>query len=218
MTEQAAVGLRPPGTTKAQAAPKFELAQPLERRRLQSYLALMVGDILSIFGGFVIVGTLYLSSVGFARAALLAQLLIPVYLTVALYNGAYSLSTLRSARQGMLRGLSALATSAAVVVFIAYYTKSSAEFSRVLFTAGTLLAAIMLVWMRAQLRSFVRWRCGRRMINELLIDDGGPRIKLGGELRADAKRLNLSPALEKYLWRSLSEHPHRAAPYLLEID
>ena len=131
MTEQAVADPRPPGTPPAQVAPRFELAQPLERRRLQSYLALMLGDIVAIFGSFAIVGSLYLSKLGLAQAALLAQLLIPVFLTVALYNGAYSLSTLRSARQGMLRALSALATSAAVVVFIAYYTKSSAEFSRV---------------------------------------------------------------------------------------
>ena len=115
MTKQAVADPCPPGTSPAQAAPKFELAQPLERRRLQAYLALMLGDIVAIFGGFVIIGYLYLSNLGLAQAALLAQLLIPVFLTVALYNGAYSLSTLRSAQQGMLRGLSALATSAAAV-------------------------------------------------------------------------------------------------------
>ena len=196
MNELVAVGLSPPGTQAAQAAPHLELAQPLERRRLQAYLALMLGDIVAVFGSFAVTGYLYLGTIGFSRAALLAQLLLPVFLTVALYNGAYSLGTLRSTRQGILRGLSALATSAGVVVFIAYYTKSSAEFSRVLFTAGTLLSAVALVWMRTQMRSFVRWRCGRRMINELLIDDGGPRITLDGALRADARRLQLSPALD----------------------
>ena len=156
----------------------------------------MLGDLVAIFGGFAGTGYLYLGWLGFDRAALLAQLLLPVFLTVALYNGAYSLTTLRSARQGMLRGLSALATSAAAVVFIAYSTKSSAVFSRVLFAAGTVLSAFLLVWMRAQLRTFVRWRCGQRMINELLIDDGGPRINLPGAMRAEARKLNLAPALD----------------------
>lgn len=196
MTEHAAVEMRPPGMQTAHSAPGFELAQPLERRRLQAYLALMLGDIIAIFGGFAITGYLYLGWTGFNRAQLLAQLLLPVFLTVALYNGAYSLSTLQSARQGILRGLNALTVSAAVVVFIAYYTKSSAEFSRVLFTIGTLLSAVLIVWMRLQLRAFVRWRCGQRMINELLIDDGGPRIALAGAMRAEAKRLQLSPALD----------------------
>ena len=130
------------------------------------------------------------------QAAILAQLLLPVFLTVALYNGAYALSTLRSARTGALRGLSALAISAAVVVFITFYTKSSAEFSRVLFTAGVIITGLVLVWTRLQMREFVRWRCGTRLINELLIDDGGPPIDLPGAIRVDAGALGLAPALD----------------------
>ena len=196
MTERATVESHPPGRESAPGAPRLELAQPLEQRRLQAYLALMAGDILAIFGGFAITGYLYLGQIGFDRAEALARLLLPVFLTVALYNGAYSLGTLQSVRQGMLRGLNALGVSAAVVVFIAYYTKSSADFSRVLFTIGTLLSTVLVVWMRAQLRAFIHWRCGERMINELLIDDGGPKIALVGAMRADARRLHLSPALD----------------------
>ena len=183
-----------------QAAPdgiaQFGQAQPLERRRLQSYLALMVGDIVAIFAAFCLSGYLYLNIAGLAQAALLAQLLLPVFITVALYNGAYSLATLQSSQVGMLRAMSALGISAGVVVFIAYYTKSSATFSRVLFTVGTVLSAVILCWMRLQMRGFVRWRCGMRMVNELLIDDGGPRIELPGAMLADAARLQLVPALD----------------------
>lgn len=196
MTERATVESHPPGREPALGAPRFELAQPLEQRRLQAYLALVAGDVLAIFAGFAITGYLYLGQIGFDRAEALARLLLPVFLTVALYNGAYSLGTLQSVRQGMLRGLNALGVSAAVVVFIAYYTKSSADFSRVLFTIGTLLSAVLVVWMRAQLRAFIHWRCGERMINELLIDDGGPKIALVGAMRADARRLHLLPALD----------------------
>ncbi len=171
-------------------------AQPLERRRLQAYLAQMVGDIFAIFAGFGFSGYLYLGRQGLEQAGILAQLLLPVFLTVALYNGAYALSTLRQARTGILRGLGALAISAAVVVFITFYTKSSAEFSRVLFTAGGLLSGLVLVWTRLQMRSFVRWRCGERLINELLIDDGGPQVALPGAYRVNAKALRLVPALD----------------------
>lgn len=170
--------------------------QPLERRRLQAYLVQMLGDIVAIFVGFGASGYLYLGADGISQAGLLAQLLLPVFLTVALYNGAYALSTLRSAQTGAMRGLGALAISAAVVVFITFYTKSSAEFSRVLFTAGVLLSGLVLIWTRAQLRAFVRWRCGERLINELLIDDGGPAIALPGAYRVDARSLRLVPALD----------------------
>ncbi|MFM5895610.1 MAG: sugar transferase [Novosphingobium sp.] len=179
----------------SETGPEISRAQPLERRRLQAYLALMVGDILAIFSAFCLVGFVYLNFAGLAQAALLAQLLLPVFLTIALYNGAYSLATLQSSQAGMLRAMSALGISAAAVVFIAYYTKSSAAFSRVLFTAGTVLSAVILCWMRLQMRAFVKWRCGTRIINELLIDDGGPRIELSGAILANAAQLRLIPDL-----------------------
>jgi len=184
------------GETGSAGLDGFVQAQPLEQRRLQGYLAQMLGDIFSIFAGFGLSGYLYLGLDGLDQAAILAQLLLPVFLTVALYNGAYALSTLRSARTGALRGLSALAISAAVVVFITFYTKSSAEFSRVLFTAGVIITGLVLVWTRLQMREFVRWRCGTRLINELLIDDGGPPIDLPGAIRVDAGALGLAPALD----------------------
>jgi lipopolysaccharide/colanic/teichoic acid biosynthesis glycosyltransferase len=184
-------------STPAPVPPEhFTPAQPLEQRRLQAYLAQMLGDIISIFTGFGLAGYLYLGRLGLEQAGVLAQLLLPVFLTVALYNGAYALSTLGSARTGALRGLGALGISAAVVVFITFYTKSSAEFSRVLFTVGGLLSGLVLVWTRLQMRTFVRWRCGERLVNELLIDDGGPAVALPGAYQVDAKALRLIPDLD----------------------
>ena len=185
-----------PGGIPSEARLPLEQAQPLERRRLQAYLALMVGDIVAIFGAFCLSGFLYLSAPGLAQAALLAQLLLPVFLTVGLYNGAYSLATLQSSQMGMLRAMSALAISAGAVVFIAYYTKSSAAFSRVMFTSGTVISLVLLCWMRLQMRAFVRWRCGARIVNELLIDDAGPQIDLPGAMRINAAQLELVPALD----------------------
>ena len=60
MTERAAAQISQPGLKEAHSAPRLELAEPLEQRRLQAYLALMAGDILAIFGGFAITGYLYL--------------------------------------------------------------------------------------------------------------------------------------------------------------
>ena len=96
-------------------AVRFEQAQPLERRRLQCYLALMLGDIAALFFGFLIAGQVYLGGDGPARGAVLAQLLLPVFLTVALYNDAYSLAALQSARIGSQRALGALAIAMAML-------------------------------------------------------------------------------------------------------
>lgn len=168
----------------------------LERRRLQCYLALIVADIAALFAGFGGAGYLYLGQAGLAQASVLSQLVLPVFLTVALYNSAYSMAALESARHGALRALAALAISATAVVFIAFYTKSSEEFSRFLFATGGLLSALLLLWVRMQMRDFVRWRCGTRVINELVIDDGGPAITLPGAHCIDAAKHGLTPTLD----------------------
>lgn len=172
-------------------------AQPLERRRLQCYLALLLGDLAAMFVGFGTSGYLYLGMQGLSEASVLAQLVLPVFLTIALYNGAYSLETLQQPISAMGRTLVALAISAAFVVFVAFYTKSSHEFSRVLFTLGVILAALAIVWLRLQMRAFVRWHCGAQVLNLLVIDDGGATaLDLPGARRADAARLGLVPALD----------------------
>lgn len=176
------------------AATQF-VAQPLERRRLQCYLALMLGDLAALFVGFGTTGYLYLGSTGLQGASVLAQIVLPVFLTFALYNGAYSLSSLRTPSTGIWRALAAMSMAGAFVVFIAFYTKSSEEFSRVLFTAGIASTGLILIWLRLQLRAFVAFRCGPGVFNLLIIDDGGPAIEEPGALRADARVLQLHPKL-----------------------
>ena len=174
----------------------FRPMRSLVQRRLQCYFALILGDMAALFGGFTGSGYLYLGWHGVEQAAVLAQLVLPIFLTVGLYNGAYSLGALQNARSGAARAIAALCISASAVVFIAFYTKSSAEFSRLLFTAGVLFTGFTLVWTRAQMRSFVSARCGDSVINELVIDDGGPSITLPRTQVANAQLLGLNPELD----------------------
>ena len=175
---------------------ELPLAQPLERRRLQCYLALLLGDCAMLFGGYIAAGALYLGADGAGKAAVLAQLVLPLFLTIALYNGAYSIDALIRPRRGILRALVAYALSAALVVAIAYYAKSSAAFSRVVFTGGFVLTVLGIVWMRAQMRTFVRWRCGPRVLNELVILDGGPDLELPDAVHIEAANYGIEPALD----------------------
>lgn len=186
----------PPVTLSRRSGADVAVALPaLERRRLQSYLALMCGDMAMLFVGFAAAGWLYLGTPGVDAGILLAQLLLPAYLTIGLYNGAYSLRALESADYGGARCVLALLVSSAVVVFVAFYTKSTHDFSRVAFTLSALAAAVLLPWCRAQMRSFVRWRCGQRVLNELVIDDGGPELNLPNIRHIEAGRYGLSPVL-----------------------
>ncbi len=167
--------------------------QPLERRRLQCYLAIMLGDVAMLLVGFLASGYLYLGSEGAWSGLVLGQLVLPVFLTIALYNNAYSLQTLLEPGYGIRRVLVALLISSAAVVFIAFYTKSSRDFSRVTFTLGIGMAGFLLLWCRVQMRALVGWRCGATVVNELIIDDGGPELRLGAAQRISAAQYGLVP-------------------------
>jgi lipopolysaccharide/colanic/teichoic acid biosynthesis glycosyltransferase len=156
---------------------------------------MMIADIVAIFVSFALTGYVYLAEHGTELSLVLAQLLLPVYLTLALYNGAYSMDTLARPGLSVTRGLTALLVSALGVVFIAFYTKSSGQFSRVHFTLGVLLTGLAMAWGRVQMRAFVRWRCGASVINELVIDDGGPKVDLPGAYHVSAQSFGLKPSL-----------------------
>ena len=165
----------------------------LERRRLQCYLVMPLGDVSMLLGAFLFGGWIYLGANGIASGLVLGQLVVPVYLTIALYNNSYSLRSLQASSYGLVRALIALAISTAAVLFITFYTKSSQDFSRAGFSLGVVLSAVTITWFRAQMRSFVHWRCGAQVTYELLIDDGGPAIELPGTTSVNALRYGLVP-------------------------
>lgn len=73
MNQPVAPAATAPGTPRSNKGLEFAQAQPLARRRLQAYLALMAGDIVAIFAAFCLSGYLYLTAPGLAQAALLAH-------------------------------------------------------------------------------------------------------------------------------------------------
>jgi len=176
----------------AVAAPLPSLA----RRRLQSYLALVVSDTAAAVSGIALGGWLYTGRDGLERSLLFAQLALPLFLTIGLYNGAYSVRTLGSLRHGIFRVVSALAIGMAAVQFVAFYARANQTFSRLGLAVGFALAVVLLVSSRAAMRRFVRWRCGSTVQDEVLIDDGGPVVAADGLRRICASQLALVPALD----------------------
>jgi hypothetical protein len=115
---------------KARAkALRMPLMPSLERRRLQCYLAFMIADVAALFTGFALSGVVRGGLAGWGEL-LLAQLLLPVYFVVAMYNGAYSADALSSREVSVARSMLGLML-AAIVTFITFYTKSSEHFSRI---------------------------------------------------------------------------------------
>jgi len=171
------------------------IAPSLERRRLQCYLALILTDIAAIIFCFASVGYVYIGEAGLVKAFELCRLAVPIYLTVALYNDAYSRDALQDHWYGIWRAEAALFVMSLAIILIAFLTKSSGGYSRGMVSFGGAFAMVVAMWVRLQMRSFVTWRCGVNVVNELVIDDGGPRIDLPGAIRVSARALRLAPDL-----------------------
>ena len=104
------------GQTAVPRVPDAGIAPSLERRRLRIYLVQMLADVGLLFGSFALAAYLYLAAGGPAGQPLLAaQLMLPIFLTIAWHNGTYSLSSLTDWRASSIRMILALLISSALL-------------------------------------------------------------------------------------------------------
>lgn len=150
----------------------------LERRRLRAYVALLLSDLFLLHAGFILAGYAHEGIWLEWRALMQAQLLLPLFYTIALYNGTYSARVLIDWRYGVRKLAAALAISAALLNFVAFYTKSNASFSRGSFTLGLIFAFILFAGLRWLVERLVERHWQGRIENRLVIDDGGPQFWL----------------------------------------
>ncbi|WP_255356301.1 sugar transferase [Erythrobacter sp. YT30] len=166
----------------------------LEKRRLRAYAAMVVADLILIQACFGIASLIYESQWWEPRAMLAAHILLPLYFTIALYNNTYSTHSLSNWPYGARKAVFALVISAALVNFIAFYTKSNAEFSRASVTIGFGLTVLALIGLRRGIPIFIDRFWEGRTRNELVITDGGPAFALPGATTISAKDLGLDPS------------------------
>lgn len=170
-----------------------KLAPSLERRRLRAYVALLVVDALVFHFAFGLASLLYEGVVFGPRAMLAAQLMLPLYFTIALYNSAYGATALTHWGYAAQRAVTALVISAVLFNFIAFYAKSNAQFSRVTLTLGLILCALCLVAIRRLVPLLIERFWQGRVRNEMVIEDGGPGFALERSVSISAKLHNLDP-------------------------
>lgn len=169
------------------------LAASSERRRLRLYAALMGGDIAALLAAFAFAGFVYTGVFPESRAMMEAQLLLPLYLTIGLYNRAYSISALSNRRDSMALMAAALFVSSALLNFIAFYAKFNAQFSRATFTIGLVAGFILMAALRHGLVNVLQARARGPLENLMIIQDGGPPVSLPQAHVVDAVRSGLAP-------------------------
>ena len=200
------------GETHVPRAPDAGLAPSLERRRLRMYLLQMVVDIGMLLGTCALVALVYAGERTVLDALLPAQLMLPLFLTIAWQNGTYSLRSLTDWRSGSLDMLAAVLIAAAMLNFLAFFAKMNDEFSRVVFAVGVTLAVTAMAVFRFAMSRWIRRTWGPSPVNRLVIEAGGPPMEIPHAYRIDAAAHGLVPS---------AEDPHaldRLSRYLANMD
>ena len=170
------------------------LVPSLERRRLRAYAIMLLADGAIFQFSFALAALIREGVWAESRAMITAQVMLPLYFTIALYNGAYGVRALDSWTFASRKALIALAISAALLNFVGFYTKSNDDFSRVVVTLGLTLTALLLVSLRRVFAMVIAARWGGRVTNRLVIDDGGPGFPFDGAERISATYYSLDPS------------------------
>ncbi len=162
-----------------------------ERRRLRAYVVLLLIDAAIIHLCFAVAAFVYEGVWWHGRTMLAAQAMLPVFMTIALYNKTYSGPALRDWLFAARQVLTALLISAVLVNFIAFYAKANADFSRGSLTIGLMLSALSLIAVRRICALLIEKHWGGATMNQMVIDDGGVPFSLPKATRISAARFGL---------------------------
>lgn len=188
------------------------LAPPLEQRRLQLYIALLLIDGAAVMLGLCTASWLYLGRFLDEASLVHGQVLLPIYWTIALTLQVYTLQALRRINFARVRAVLSLIAAESALLFVGFATKSTEDFSRVSAILGLVLAMFLLIWVRGLIRPVIKSRCGEAGINILLIDDGGASLRVPHAYHIDAREHHLAPDLSD---------PHmmdRLGLYMMNMD
>ncbi|MDY7096991.1 MAG: sugar transferase [Pseudomonadota bacterium] len=187
---------KPSGIMLATAQPdkvERKVVASLERRRLRAYILMLLADAALLHGSFMFSSRVYLGRWWEPEIMLAAQALLPLFFTISLYNSSYGVKALQDWVFASKKALTALIISAALLSFFAFYTKSTADFSRVSVTLGLVFFAVSLVAFRRTIAVLIEGVWGGKVRNQLVIRDGGPEFELDGSDSISAAKYDLDP-------------------------
>ena len=170
-----------------------------EALRLRLYATLFVADLLCISMAFLAVGALRLGAPFGEQALRTLAIVLPIFIAVAVNNGAYSLASLQQPGRGAAKGVTALICATAVAIGLLFSFKVSTDFSRIIFAAGTLLAIGTLVSARIVIGNRIGRKHDWTFANHLTLIDGVPWDPKPGQHVLFADQLGLDVETEDSL-------------------
>lgn len=166
-----------------------------QNRRFRLYLFLLAIDSVCIVGSFFIAGFLRYNLQFGSNGLHLAGMVAPIYIFLALNSDAYSYSVLLDWKRGILKAMGSFALSISAILFVAFYSRSSLEFSRLVYGAGSALAAFWLVVGRFGFDRLVKRTLGVHLRSELIIVDNCRPVAAGRARVIEAAQYGLRPNL-----------------------
>ena len=107
----------------------------LEKFRIRLYFLFLFGDAILMGGALLVIGSLYHGGRLFDGPGLeLASAISPIFVILSFYLGLYSIQSLASLRKMALTVLHAAVVSALLYLIVSFFTKTTAETSRVVLT------------------------------------------------------------------------------------
>lgn len=166
-------------------------ARPMSKQglRILLYAQLLLVDMLAILIGAIVTSHLLDVPIFAPFGWRVGYALVPIYVALALNNGAYSIFVLRSNLESLRRALSAFAVAMMAMLLIAFFRASDLEGGRVPFLATFGVIALLLVGARMAFSLHVKARSDDKLVDELLIVDHdnycGPLLRYTINARAE---------------------------------
>ncbi len=191
----------PDGATPAKdgGGPSDTVAGPRgrSRRRPAVYAALLLADVVAIAAGYLTANAIYFGD-PFARHGLgMIAAIVPAYLAVAFIDNLYCIDTLIHPRARIWQALRSLVFAVALTVTVAYFLKTSAEFSRVVMALGLLLSPSFLVFARLAFARTLARRGLHRLFNTVVIVDDQPYRQRQDERVLTCEAIGFWPASQE---------------------
>ena len=148
-----------------------QLGVKQRRRRLVS-LSLHLTDLLSIILAFCLASIVRLGHIDVEQLTSVLITVIPIYYVAALQKNAHSAAVTFNLFRSARRAGAALALAAGTLLLVAFFMQIGAQFSRLLFGLGVLMAFFLIFGSRYVLARFARAYLGAHPYALLYIIDG----------------------------------------------
>lgn len=164
--------------------------------RVRLYAVMLTSDIFAIAGGMAVASVFRLDRALTWQTLNVLMVLLPLFVAIALSGQAYGLQVLQNWRLGMRRSLSALASTALIVVSIGFALKVSSEYSRIAIISGFAISAFMLISGRYLIDILCRWSFPSGAVEEIILCDGASFLPQRHTNILYATALGLKPVLD----------------------